>query len=201
MSVQLLPLEVVYTTGAHLYAVIHGVVSGTRKVWNTTLNTGAGGWEAYNSANWAQYAIALTEQASSGYYAATYPAGCAGVITSEAFYNNASPTLGDAPCTGLAHTQGESCSGIAGDPTAAANAQQAFISEMAFAASGTPTAQVIPTGLSTAQALAAVGRALIMTSGVAVNCAGRVISASASTLTLAAPLGATPAASDSGVIV
>lgn len=201
MAIQLLPLELVFTTGANIYAVIHGVIAGTRKVWNPTLNTGAGGWEVYASGHWAQYPVLLAEQASSGYYAATYPANIVGVITSEVFYNNGTPTLGDAPVASIAQTQGRNLVGVAGDPIAAGNAQQAFGSEIQGAASGTPTTQSIPSTLSTAQATASVGRAVIFTSGVAINCAGRVIGSSGSTLILAAPLPAAPSAADTFIIV
>ena len=198
MAIQLLPLELSYTSGAHIYAVIHGVVSGTRQVWNPTLNTGAGGWQAYNSANWGQLAIALTEQSGSGYYAATYPVGAAGVITSEVFYNNVSPTLGDAPISSVAYTQGRNVTGFNGDPVAAANAQLTAGAEVFGTALTGATNQVIPTNLTTAQAAAAVGGSLIFSAAAtgAPNCAGRVISASASTLTLAAPLPAVPANGD-----
>ena len=201
MAIQLLPLEIVYTTGANIYAVVRGVVGGVRKYWNPTLNTGAGGWESYNSSHWSQYHISLTEDAGSGYYAAAFPVNIAGVITSESYYNNAAPTLGDAPVGPITYSQGRNANGVGADPVAASNAQQAFASELQFAASGTPTNQVIPTNLTTAQALAAVGRALIMTGGAAINCAGRVVGASGSTLTLAAPLPALPVATDVGVIV
>jgi hypothetical protein len=201
MAIQLLPLEIVFTTGSHVYAIIRGVIGGVRKYWNPTLNTGAGGWEVYNSAHWSQYAIALTEDASSGYYAASFPVGISGVITSESYYNNAAPTLGDAAISSISYSQGRNANGVGADPVAAANAQQAFGSELAFAATATPTNQVIPTTLTTAQALASVGRALIMTSGAAINCAARVIGASGSTLTLASTLPALPVATDTGVIV
>ena len=202
MAVQALPLQVVYTTGSHIYAVIRGTVAGVRSYWNPTLNTGAGGWEAYNSAHWSQYAIALAEDASSGYFAATYPANISGVITSETYFNNVAPTLGDAPITGIQYSQGRNANGIAGDPVAAGNAQQAFGSEMAGTASGTPTPQVIATSLTTAQAEAAVGRAMIFSpTSTAANCAGRVIGASGSTLTLAAPFTYAPTSGDSFIIV
>lgn len=201
--IQLLPLEVTFNTGANLYAVIHGVVSGTRQVWNPTLNSGAGAWEAYNSAHWAQYAVALTEQDGSGYYAATYPANISGVITSEVFYNNASPTLGDAPVASVSYSQGRNAAGLSGDPLAASNAQQAFISEQKGAAAGVPTVSVIPTNLQSTQANVYAGRAVIFTSGAAVQCAGRIIAYSPinGILTLSAPLPIAPAAADSFIIV
>ncbi len=203
MSVQLLPLELAFNTGAHIYAIVHGVVSGTRKVWNPTLNTGAGGWEVYNSANWAQYALALTEQASSGYYAATYPANIADVITSEVFYNNVAPTLGDAPVASVQYTQGRNMVGLASDPVAAENQRDAASSMIRGAAEGVPTVSVIPTNLASTQANAFAGRSVIFTSGAAADCAGRIVSYAVTNgvLTLAAPLPVAPAAADTFVIV
>src|SRR5579872_4098871 len=120
MAVQLLPLELSYSVGANIYAVVRGVVGGTRKYWNPTLNTGAGGWEVFNSGHWAQYAIALTGNGD-GYYAATYPANISGVITSETYYNNASPTYGDAPVSAISYAQGRNACGVGADPVAASN--------------------------------------------------------------------------------
>ena len=202
MAVQLLPLEVVYTTAQNIYAVIRGVVAGTRQVWNPTLNTGAGGWEAYNSAHWAQYPVLLTEQPSSGYYAAAFPAGIVGIITSETYYNNAAPTLGDAPLNGIQYSQGRNANGLNGSPTAAANGQAAFDTEMPGTAIGTPTNQIIPTSLTSAQAAAAVNRAILFApTAVAANCGGRVLSASGSILTLTAALPVTPSSGDAFVVV
>lgn len=197
------PLEVAFSTGASLYAVIHGMVTGTRQVWNPTLNTGAGGWEAFNGAHWAQYAIPLTEQGSSGYYAATYPANIDEVVTSEMFYNNGTPTLGDAPITSVAYTQGRNLVGVVGDATAAGNLAASAASMQRGQAAGLPTMSIIPTDLANAQANAYAGRSVIFTSGAAYQCAGRIIAYNPSngTLTLAAPLPVAPAAADDFVIV
>lgn len=203
--IQPLPLEVLYQTGFQLYALIHGVVSGARQVWNPTLNSGAGGWEVYNSAHWSQYAIALTEDPSSGYYAATYPANISGVITSEAFYvrGGGSPTLGDAPAANLAHTQGQNLTGVAGDVASSSNLEQSSLSMQRGACAGVPTATVIPTNLSNAQTNAYAGRSIIFTSGAAFQCAARIISYTVTNgvLTLSAPLPVVPSANDTFVIV
>lgn len=203
MSVQLLPLELTFNTGSNIYAVIHGVVSGTRQVWNPTLASGAGAWEAYNSAHWAQYAVPLTEQAGSGYYAATYPANISGVITSEAFYNNASPTLGDAPVASVSYSQGRNAVALAADVQAAANLEASTISMQKGIAAGTPTASVIATDLPSTQANTYAGRAVIFTSGAALRCAARIVGYAVTdgVLTLAAPLPVAPAAGDSFVVV
>lgn len=43
--------------------------------WNTTINAGAGGFEAYNAANIAAYGLPLTEIGSTGVYSGAVPAG------------------------------------------------------------------------------------------------------------------------------
>ncbi len=210
MSITFQPVETLFTSGKTLYFIIRGFVAGVRQVWNPTLNTGAGGWEVYNAAHWAQYAIAMTEDAGSGYYAGVYPgaaiyAAAAGgpVLTTEVVYEQggASPLITDAPASGIGQSQGSNVGSIAGNAQDALNLDASAGFAMMGAFSGTPTGQVLPTTLTVAQALAAVGGALLVTSGVAVNCRGRVISASGSTLTLAAPLPATPAAADLFTVV
>ena len=203
MAVQLLPLEIVYTTGAHVYAVLRGVVGGTRQVWNPTLNTGAGGWEVYNSSHWAQYAVSLTEQASSGYYAASYPTGIASVITSETYYNNVSPTLGDVPLSGISYSQGRNACGVGADPVAAANMALTAGAEVSGTALTGSTNQSIVTNLTNAQAAAAVGGSIVFSAAAAgaPNCTGRVIGSSGATLTLAAPMPAVPTNGDAFAVV
>lgn len=198
-----LPLEVVSQTGQSVYAVVRGLTGGVRQVWNPTLNTGAGGWEPFNGAHWAQYAIPLAEQGASGYYAADYPANVAGVLTSETFYANAAPTLGDAPITNLARTQGQNVGAVNGDAAVPAALQQALASEQTGAAAGVPTASVVPTNLTNAQANAYQGRACIFTSGAAFQCVGRIVAyaVSGGVLTFASPLPVAPAAADTFIIV
>lgn len=197
------PLEVTFNTGGNLYGVIHGVVAGTRQVWNPTLNTGAGGWEAFNGAHWTQYAIPLAEQGSSGYYAADYPANIGEVITSEVFYNNPAPTMGDSPISNPSYSQGRNMVGIAGDAVAAANQRDAAGAMPRGAATGTPTNSVIPTDLDLTLANAVAGRSVIFTTGAAADCSGRIIAYNPvnGALTLAAPLAVAPVATDHFVIV
>lgn len=59
-------IRTVYGSGATLYAHVRQGTDG--QVWNGSA------FESYNSANWGNYDIALTEDASSGYYKATFPA-------------------------------------------------------------------------------------------------------------------------------
>lgn len=61
-------------TGRNLYAVIRSAV-GT--VWNGTT------FVTYNGANWTTYAVALTEQGTSGYYVGTFPTVASGVYNLE----------------------------------------------------------------------------------------------------------------------
>ena len=93
MSVVQTVIESIFTSGQTLYAVIRNRLNG--QVWNN--NSLA--FEVFNSAHWAQYAIALTEQTGSGYYSATRPAGLAGFLTSDSIYQQGggSPTIGDTP--------------------------------------------------------------------------------------------------------
>lgn len=199
MSVQTIPAGFVYTTGQSLYLIRHA----GGQVFNPTLNAGAGGYEAFNGAHWAQYAIAATEQGSSGYYEATLLAAAIAVPGTEVWYNNASPTLGDAPVGPVQASQGQSVVAVGGDPVAASNMQKAAGAMLAGAAQAGSTAQAIATNLTNAQALAAVGGSIVFAANAtgAPNCTGRVIGASGASLTLAAPLSAVPAANDAFVIV
>lgn len=199
------PIQALYQTASIVYAVIRGLVSGTRQYWNPTLNTGAGGWEAYNSAHWSQYAIAMTEDAGSGYYAATYPAGISGVLTTEGYYvrGGGSPALGDSPAVSLVQSQGQNLAAVAGDATVPDTLQKALFCEQLGAATGTPTASVISTNLTNAQINAFAGRSIVFTSGAAFQCAARIVAynPTGGVLTLAAPLAATPAAADTFIII
>lgn len=204
MARQILPLDVIYTPGSVLYAVIHGILSGAPVVWNPTLLSGFGDWEAYNSAHWAQYAIPVTEQTGSGYYAAVYPAHIVDVLTSEVFYaqGGGSPALGDAPAI-LAHSQGVNAQGVGADAVAADNLQAALASEQTGVAAGVPTASVVPSSLINAQANAYAGRVCLFTTGAAAQCAARIVAYAVTNgvLTFAAPLPVAPAAGDKFVIV
>lgn len=205
MDRQPLPLEVAAPSGSTIYAVVRGVVGGDRQVWNPTLNTGAGGWETYNVAHWAQYPVALTEDEDSGYFCADYPANIGDVITTEMFYTQAggSPASSDSPVTGLSHTQGENMTGLTADVTAAKNLAAATFSEQRGAVAGVPTASIIPTDLQSNLTNSFAGRSLVMTSGVAFQCAGRIVGYAVTNgvLTLAAPLAIVPEADDTFIIV
>src|SRR3990172_10617264 len=162
----LYPIETTYQPGFTLYAVIRGTVGGVRKVWNET----AQAWEVYSAGNWSQYAVPLTEDAGSGYYAADYPAAISGVHTTEALYATAtSPAIGDAPASGVGQSQGSNVSAVGGEPVAAANLAAALGSQTTGALIGTPTALLLQTDLADTLDDVYVGRMLIMTSGLAVR--------------------------------
>lgn len=161
----MIPIETVYQTGSTLYAVIHNP-DGT--VWNTTLNTGAGGWEAFNSAHWSQYAISLTEQSPTGYYRGTYPTAITGVLTTEAVYVQlgGSPATSDS-VTGLAQTQGANMAAVGGDVTAAINMSISGGELVQGAAvTGTLSKTQASTNLSASLINAYTNRTILWTSGV-----------------------------------
>ena len=79
-------------TGFTAYSHIRKTSDGT--VWNGS------SFVSWNAANWATYAVSLTEQTSSGYYQGTFPAG----ITDDDSYfistygqEGGSPAVGDTP--------------------------------------------------------------------------------------------------------
>lgn len=65
----------IFTSGVTLYAVIRNQ---TGQVWNGSA------FENYNAANWSTYAVAMTEQGTTGYYAAATPALAFGAYHYEA---------------------------------------------------------------------------------------------------------------------
>jgi hypothetical protein len=146
----------------------------------------------------------LTEDASTGYYAATYPVNIAGVLTSESFYQQAggTPTLGDVPAAGLLRTQGQNVAAVAGDADAQNNLQRALHSEARGALTGTPTTTVLTTDLVDTVVDAFMGRVLIFTTGANLRIATPILSYDgAGTITLGAPLPVTPSAADLFIII
>lgn len=155
------PIEAIYLVGANLYVVIHAP-DGT--VWNN--NTLA--FEAYNPSNWSNYAIALTEQAGSGYYRGTYPVAIAGVLTTEVLYERVggAPALSDAPPKGILQSQGMDVGAVAGSQPAAANLGKAAAAEIPGSAlTGTLSTTQATTDLTQALANAYAGRTVLWTSG------------------------------------
>ena len=113
------PIETAFTSGVTLYAVIHNPGG---FVWNNVTLA----FEAFNQAMWAQYAVPLTEQGTSGYYSAAFPVGAAGsVLTSEVIYQQvlATPQAADAPATGVGQSQGVDVAALATSVLAVSNMQ------------------------------------------------------------------------------
>lgn len=193
-------IEAVFTAGQTVYAIIRNRLNG--HVWNT--NTQA--FEAFNSGNWAQYAIPLTEQAGSGYYSAARPSGVSGFLTSDSIYQQGggSPTLGDTPATNILYGAGDNIAGMAGDGIAASRMQAALSTESeGTVASGTISASQFPTSLTDVASNLYQGRVLIMTSGLAAKCASIIASynPTGGVIGLTAPLAVTPSLGDAFVIV
>lgn len=84
------------TSGQTLYAVLRNSAA---QVWSTPTQA----FEAYNSAHWTSYALALSEQGASGYYVASFPVAIAapGRYSIEIrVQSGASPALADSVLTG-----------------------------------------------------------------------------------------------------
>ena len=196
-------IALIFTSAQTLYVVIRNAVTG--QVWNPTTGP-SGAWENYNSSHWAQYAVALTEQAGSGFYAVAYPAGIAATdLSIETFYQQAggSPTLGDAPATGLGNSQGQNLTAVGGDASGA-RTFQASLASMTFGAvaAGTLTPSSFPTNLTDPSLNAYAGLSVRFVSGALKGQGATIVSYDPSTGTIgvAAPFTAAPSAADILVI-
>ncbi len=58
-----------FKSAATVYALFRGYSNNIGLIWRTDTNV----WEAFNSANYANYVVSLTEQGSSAYYAGNFP--------------------------------------------------------------------------------------------------------------------------------
>ena len=195
------PIATTFTAGATLYAVIHHT-DGT--VWNDSLEV----FEAYDDAKWAQYAIPLTEQGSSGYYRGTFPAGAKGdFLTTEVVYQQAggSPTLGDAPATGVGQSQGFDVAAIAASVVAASNLNKSLLSMIqgAVTSGGTSTASKIFTDLADTDNYVYKGRIVVWTSGVLIRQVGNIIAFNGTehSVTVGGPFTQAPGVADTFIIV
>jgi hypothetical protein len=194
-------IESIYQSGAKLYVILHNRITG--QIWNNSTLA----WETYNSANWTEYAIALTEQTGSGFYTATRPTGVSGYLQSEAIYVQAgsSPALTDAPSIGIQHSQGENIASINSDPAVSPQNLQISLSteETGTVSTGTISASSFPTSLVNSNVNAYQGKIIRMTSGVAVGMVGLVAqyNPTGGVITLSGSLAATPSAGDSFIIV
>ena len=195
------PIEIAYQTGATLYAVIHSALAGT--VWNQTNSA----FESYNSAHWTQYAVALTEQTSSGYYSAAAPAGIGNILTTECVYSQVggSPALSDAapgPIS-IGQAQGVDIASVVPNPTAAGNMQINLLQLQA----GSVTSSIVTTisfstNLVSSVTNLYVGRLLIMTSGTLAQEVVTITGYNGTTKVLSfSPLTSLPSAGDGFLIV
>lgn len=75
-------------TGLSLYVHIR---NSSGNVWNGS------SFAAYNSANWATYSLAMTEQSGSGFYTLSFPSSIAAGKYTFSVYMGSSPALGDQP--------------------------------------------------------------------------------------------------------
>ncbi len=194
----LLPIESVYAvSAATIYAILHNP-DGT--VWNVT-NTA---WETYDQTKWAEYAVALTEQAGSYYYRADMPAGSADVIPTTVVYvqSGGSPTLGDV-VIGSAQTSGANIFAVNSDVIAASNFGKAARAEGQGAAiAGTLSFTQMSTNLTNTLSSAYIGRTLLWTSGLLTGVAAGITAYNGATKVLtftAVPVA--PTATDTFIIV
>lgn len=193
-------IETFTASGQFPYVVSHNP---NGQVWNTTLNAGAGGWENYNSAHWAQYAIPLVEQAGSGYYSAAYPPAISGVLTTEVLYFNETPTFGDVPGGG-SQSQGVNLVAVAADATAPAKLRASLASMVIGAvAAGTLAANQFPTDVINANVNAYQGLTLKFVTGALLGQGGTIAAYDPDTqaVTLTAPFTGAPALNDVFVIL
>lgn len=199
MSNTLPIIERNYTSGVTVYAIRRNKLNG--QVWN------GGAFEAYNAAHWTSYAITLAEQASSGYYFVAAPAGTAGFLVSDSFYQQAggSPATSDAPPFALADSGGVNVAAIAGDASAApTNLEAALKTETQGAvAAGTITAGSFPTNLTNANAGAYQGLTIRFITGAAAGMAGLIANytVASGVITLSGSLAVAPSAADLFIIV
>ena len=194
------PIETVFSSGVTLYAVIHNP-DGT--IWNNVDLA----WEAYNGANWAEYAVPLVEQGASGYYAGAFPAGAAGVLTSDVVYKQAggSPPTIDAPATGIGQSQGVDVAAIKASVVAASNLNKSLLTMIqgAVTSSGTSTASKIYTDLSDTADDVYQGRIVVFTSGDLIRQVANIAAydGAGKFLTLAGAFTEAPAVADAFIIV
>ena len=158
------PIEIAYQTGATLYCVIHNK-DGT--VWNNNTQL----FESFTPSNWGYYAVALTEQGSSGYYRGTFPSAIGSALTTECTYNQqgGSPAIDPDAQAGpisIGQSQGSDIAAVVHNETAASNMQVNLSQLMQGSViSGTISTTQAPTNLISGTANLYTGRLLIFTSG------------------------------------
>jgi hypothetical protein len=144
------------------YAVRRNRFNG--QVWNT--NTVA--YENFNASNWANYAIALTQQGVTGYYVAAAPSDPVGTISSDVIYKQAggSPATSDTFQT-ITHNAGENVQQIAGSGGAPVLLAASVNTEVqGTVQTGSISTSSFTSSLSAALASAYVGRTCVFMTGV-----------------------------------
>lgn len=195
------PLQGLYASGQHLYAILINPVDGT--VYNTVTP----GWEAYNGGHWAQYAVTMPEYAGSGYYRGVYPIAAPTVLSTDIIYaqSGGSPALGDSPASSIYQSQGANVGAVGNAWQSGQNMAFSFGSQQLGAIFGTPASPtVLVTNLTNPHLDAYAGRALIMTSGALIQQASPITAYDGGTFTLTItgfPSGATPANGDTFIIL
>jgi hypothetical protein len=199
MSITQLIIEAIYTTGSKIYVVMRNKING--QVWNNSTLA----FEVFNSADWASYAIPLTEQAPTGYFWANRPAGIAGTLVSDSFYLQAgtSPATTDTAIN-LKNGSGENIAAVSGDPSVApTNLQSALSTEVQGSViAGTITNSYFPTSLTASANNTYIGRSILFTSGAQSGNQSLIqgFTASGAILTVS-PLPGSPAVGDTFIIV
>lgn len=195
-------IEYAYIPGRTLYAVdeLNG------QFWNTQSSAR----EAFNSLNWAHYAIPLSEYTGTGIYFAVYPAAIpTGQLATQIIYqqNGSSPVIPGTPggdsFLSMGQSQGANLQTIGGNGAAAVNLALSAGTILAGAAvSGTLSTTQMTTNLPATVDSTYVGRVVIWTSGALLNQASNITAylGSSRRLTFAAKTSA-PAIGDTFVIV
>ena len=192
-------IEVVNASGSNIYVVLKNRITG--QTWNTATP----GWETFNPANWANYAIPLTEATGSGYYWAARPAGVAGSLVTDVFYvrAGASPSTTDAPPFNMLHGEGENVASINADPAAAPQNLQTLLSTaiQGAVAAGTITNSSFPTNVTGLANNLIVGRTLFFVTGTLRTAAAAILSYNGGTGVIGvSPLVGAPSVADTFII-
>lgn len=160
------PITAQYTTGRALHVLRQD--PNTMKFWNTD----SVAWEDYNSANWADYAIPLTEYTGSCIYQAAQTITGLAVNTIDYLYERISPVAtlpslaGGDIFIGSGQSQGSNMVAINGFVAAAENlGESSKTVEQGIVQAGSNTTTQIVTDLSGATNNLYTGRVLIFTSG------------------------------------
>jgi hypothetical protein len=191
-------IQALYQTGKTLYAVCINPLNG--QFYN------AGVWEAYNSAHWGVYAVALTEYAGSGIYSGSYPIATPLLLSTDIIFAQAgvSPTLGDPVASNIYQSQGVNLAGVNWSVAAAVNLALSAGGMIASSvAAGTLTPSAFTTNLSSSVNAAYQGRICLFTSGVLIGQVGNIIAYDGSTftLTVGGPFTAAPSVADQFIII